>query len=179
MKKIAIVILIGICVRISLIILFQTYKYPVAWEYEQIAIHITEGRGFLYHHLGGAEYRSFCAPMYPYVCAGLYLLLGHLFFPVLIFQMLCSALVALLIYKTGKELFSESTGLCAALLVTLHPGLLYYDVFNLIPLSLDTLFITLLIYTAVRAKKDMSLLAPLAMGAIIGLGALTRNVIGA
>ena len=176
-NKILVIIVVVFTVRLFLSFALKTYQYPVAWEYEEIANNLVNGNGFLYHHLGNVAYRSFNTPLYSFLCAALYIVFNHSFLPVLFTHFLFSSLLAITIFYIGKRVFNEKIGFYSALLTSLHPAFIYYDVFNLIPLSIDAFFISFALLLSFRLKDSPSFKNQIALGAIIGLGTLSRGII--
>lgn len=177
-KKLIIILAAAFLVRIALIIAFKTYAHPVKWEFEEIINNILAGKGFLYGNFLGAPCRSLTTPLYTYLCAGIYLLTSHSYLAVLLLQALFSLALAAVIFNIAKALFDEDVAFIAAMLVAFHPGYVYYDVFNLVPLSIDSFFITVVTYLFLRFKDRPTASRALLIGGIIGLGALSRGMIG-
>lgn len=165
--------------RSILIIKYKTYIHPHLWEYEEITNNLISGKGFLYRHMGGAPYWSFNNPLYSFLCAGIYSVTRHNYLAVLLVQALFSIFLMLTIFYIGKILFSERTGLWSAIIVVFHPAFIYYDVFNLLPSSIDAFFIacSTLLFLLFLAKPNTLLI--LLTGISIALGTLSRGIIGA
>jgi len=178
-NKIIIVLVLLLLVRLFLIIHFKTYAHPKLWEYEEIANNLIAGKGFLYHHFGGVPYRSFNNPLYSFMSAGIYLITNHSYLAILLVQTLFSILLVYVIFCIGRLVFNDKIGLFSSILVAFHPSLIYYDVFNLIPFSIDLFFIALITLLFLRYKENTNNLKMLLAGAFIGLGVLSRGIIGA
>ena len=170
-----VVLAAGFLTRLALIVAFKTYAHPVAWEYETIANNLLDGKGFSYVFLK-TTYLSFNTPLFPYLCAGVYALTNHSFLAILLVQSLFTTALALVVFKIAKLVFSEAVGLLAAALVAFHPGLMYYDVLNLLPLSIDSFFIAAIIFVLLKNKERRSVRAMSLVGGLIGLAALSRGV---
>ncbi len=176
-RRLIIALAAAFAVRIILIVILGTYKHPVMWEYEDIVNNMLAGKGFLYNYLG-APYRSFNNPLYSFMCAGLYLLTNHSYFVILMVQSVFSILLALVIFNIARILFDEKTAFISAVLVAFHPAFVYYDVFNLVPLSIDSFLVASVVLFFLRFKARPTVLNISLVGALIGLGALTRGIIG-
>lgn len=172
------IILFAVSLRLFVIIKFNTYLKPNIWEHEEIANSLLLGRGFLYHFLGQAPYRSFNAPLYSVVCAIIYSLTGHSYFAVLFINSLFSVFLALIIYRIAKSLFNEWVGIFSALVTSFHPGFVYYDVFNLIPLSIDSFLIALIVFLFLKFRQRLNIINMSLVGIAIGIGFLSRGIIG-
>ncbi len=174
-KRLAIVLTVAFAIRMITIIAFRTYAHPVAWEYEKIVNNLLSGEGFVYY-LFNTAYRSFNAPLYSFLCAGIYLLTNHSYFAVLAVQSLFSMFLALVIFAIAKKMFNENVALISASLVSFHPGFMYYDVFNLIPLSIDAFFIATVTLLFIKFKERPTPLKILIIGGLIGIATLTRGI---
>jgi len=176
--KVVILLAAAFLIRLVLIIALKTYEYPVKWEYEVIVNNILSGKGFLYNFLQ-VPYRSFNNPLYSYICAGIYYITAHSYFAVLAVQSLFTVLLAAVVFNISKIMFNEKTGIMAAAIICFHPGLAYYDIFNLIPLSIDSFIIAAIALLFIKFKERPTPLNMALIGAIIGAGVLSRGIIGA
>lgn len=172
-----IVLAAAFTLRLALIVAFKTSAHPVAWEYEAIANNLLAGRGYSYDFLN-TTYMSFNTPLFGFLCAGIYAITNHSFLPILIMQSLFSSALALVIFKIAKLVFGEAVGLVAAALVAFHPGLTYYDVFNLLPLSIDSFLIAAITFLLLKNKERPTLKAMSFVGAVIGIAVLSRGITG-
>lgn len=164
--------------RVILIAVFRTYQHPVTWEYEIIVNNILSGRGFVYD-VFGVPYRSFNNPLYSYLSTLIYLATNHSYLAMLLVQSVVSVFLAVVIFNTGKTLFGDTAGLISAAATSFHPGLVYYDVFNLIPMSIDAFFIASAAFLFLRSKDSPTALNMSLVGGVIGLGVMSRGIIGA
>lgn len=151
----------------------QGFAHVERFEYETIAHNLLLGRGFGIEHLG-VWYRTFGSPPYSALCAGLYALAGHSPLVVLIAQALLSAVTTLGCYSVGRRLFSPATGLMAALAVTLHPGLFYYDTHKLHPLGFDAALAVVGIWLVLKLRDRVSQTTAFLAGVLHGLCVLER-----
>ena len=170
-----VVLAVAFLTRLALIVAFKTYAHPGAWEYETIANNLLAGKGFSYAFLN-TTYLSFNTPLFPYFCAGVYALTNHSFLAILLVQSLFTTALALVVFKIAKLVFSDAVGLLAAALVAFHPGLMYYDVLNLLPLSIDSFFIAAIAFVLLKNKERPTLKAMSLVGGLIGLAALCRGI---
>lgn len=171
------ILIMALAVRIILMLTLKTYQHPVVWEYEEIADNMLAGKGFVSYTFG-TNYRSLNAPIYSFLCAGTYLLANHSFLPVLLVQFIFSLFLTLVVFSIARRLFGERTAVLAALVTAIHPGFIYYDVFNLIPLSIDAFFIATSALLFLRFMEDPTTAKAMITGAVIGIGALTRGITG-
>lgn len=166
----------AIVVRLMAVVIMGSLGRPETFEYEAIARSLVAGHGFAYAHLGGVIYRSFTAPLYPWVCAGVYAL-GLGTGAVILLQIVAGAAHAALIGRLGERLFGPPAGLVAGMLVALHPGLVIYGSLKAHPLTFDALFVTLVVWQLVRLAERPTLRTGVVMGAVGGLAILSRPTI--
>jgi 4-amino-4-deoxy-L-arabinose transferase-like glycosyltransferase len=178
-SKLIMVLVASFLARLALIIGLKTYMHPRLFEYERIINNILSGSGFVTEHIGGAVYKSLNNPLYSYLCAFIYAVTNHSYMAVMVAQSLVSVLLGIVIFNIGKMLFDEKVGLWSAAVVVFHPGLLYYDIYTLIPMSIDTFLIALTVLLFLRFKEAPSAISIFAVGTCVGLGMLSRSMIGA
>lgn len=179
MRKWLIVLLgVVLAVKIFLIIAMKTYLHPVIWEYENIANNILSGKGFVLDNYLGTPYKS-VQPLYAFLCAGVYVVTNHNYFAVLLIQSVLSLCLVMVIFEIAKSIFGEKVAFLSALLTAFHPGFVYYDVFNLMPASMDLLMIATAVWLLIKCRERPTVLGMSLVGCSIGLGALSRGIIGA
>ena len=161
----------------ALILTFKTYAHPVLWEYETIADNLLAGRGYSFQFLN-TTYMSFNTPLYGFLCAAVYIATNHSHFPILAIQSLFTVALALVIFGIAKTVFTARVGLLAAALVSFHPGFVYYDVFNLLPLSIDSFLIAAIAFVLLRGRDKPKLWRMALIGALIGIAVLSRGITG-
>ena len=164
--------------RMALIVAFKTYAHPVGWEYEEIANNLLAGRGYSFEFLN-TTYWSFNTPLFGYLCAGIYAVTNHSYFAILVIQSFFTIALALAIFQIAKTVFNETVGLLAAALVAFHPGFMYYDVFNLLPLSIDSFLIAAITLLLLKHKDKPTAMAMSLIGGLIGIAVLSRGITGA
>ena len=163
--------------RVALIFTFRTNAHPVGWEYETIANNLLNGQGYSFEFLH-TTYRSFNTPLFGFLCAGIYTLTNHSYFIILLIQSFFTMALAMVIFQIAKLIFSEVVGLLAATLVAFHPGFVYYDVFNLLPLSIDSFLIAAIALLLLKQKEKATLISMSLLGALIGIATLSRGITG-
>ena len=172
-----IVLAAAFVLRIVLIVGFKTYAYPVVWEYEEIANSLLAGRGYSFEFLN-TTYWSFNTPLFGYLCAAIYAVTNHSYFAILIIQSSFTIALALTIFQIGKTVFNETVALLAAALVAFHPGFVYYDVFNLLPLSIDSFMISAITLLLLKHIDRPTSMAMSLIGGLIGIAVLSRGITG-
>jgi 4-amino-4-deoxy-L-arabinose transferase-like glycosyltransferase len=167
----------ALLLRIALIVVFKTYAHPEIWEFETIANHLLAGKGYSVRFLNN-NYKSFATPLFGFLCAGIYAVTNHSFFAVLLIQSLFSIGLALTVFKIATIVFNPRVGLLATVLVAFHPGFLYYDVFNLLPLSIDSFLIAAITFLLLKNKERPTLKSMSLIGSLIGIAVLSRGITG-
>lgn len=178
-KRLLIALGLALAFRIFLILAFKTYAHPVAWEYEDIANNVLRGNGFLYDGFLGAPYRSLTTPLYVFLCAGVYAVSNHSYLIVLLLQSIFTLCLAMVIFQIARNIFDENIAFLSGLLTAFHPGFVYYDVFNLIPLGIDSLLIASVVLLMLKYKDKPTVFGMAGIGCAIGIGGLSRGIIGA
>ncbi|MCZ6699737.1 MAG: glycosyltransferase family 39 protein, partial [Planctomycetota bacterium] len=114
------------------------------------------------------------APLYPYLLATIYTVVGHDLFAARMFQIVLGSCGCVFLAWTGRLLFRNPTGLIAGLLLALYPPAIFFDLI-IQKGSLGLFFSTLLLLLLARAsiRPNPGILA--AVGATLGLFALTRE----
>ena len=167
----------ALLLRIALIVAFKTYAHPEIWEYEWLANSLLAGKGYSIYFLNN-RYMSFNPPLFGFLCASVYAVTNHSFFAILLVQSLFSIGLALTVFKIATNVFNESVGLLAAGLVAFHPCFLYYDVFNLLPLSIDSFLIAAITFLVLKNKERPTLKSISLIGGLIGVAVLSRGITG-
>jgi 4-amino-4-deoxy-L-arabinose transferase-like glycosyltransferase len=171
------ILLSSFAVRIALILWFKTYASPVPWEYETIADNLLAGRGYSFeYHM--TTYWSFNTPLFGLLSAAVYYFTNHSFVPILLIQSFFSMCLARVIFAIGRNVFDEKVGLLAAAATAFHPGFVYYDVINLLPLSIDSFLIALATFFWLKFRSYATLRQVSLIGVVIGIALLSRGITG-
>jgi 4-amino-4-deoxy-L-arabinose transferase-like glycosyltransferase len=123
-------------------------------------------RALWYRWCGGR--RTYQGPMYPYLIALTYSLLGPAAGWVFAWQMLLGVVSIVLVHVVTRRYFGELAALVAAGLVLLYGPLLFYE-FALLRAALIVLFGLLLVYLLDRAHQRRTALAWLGVGVSLSL----------
>lgn len=174
-NKLLSLFILSLALRLIWIFIAGSHTHPQIWEYEVLANNLLDGRGFVCTHLG-TVYKSFASPLYPFLCAFVYLITNHSYTILLIAQACISSLVCVLIYKAAKDIFDHYTAILASVSAVMHPGLIVYTS-KLHPLVLDTFLIILVAFLFLRIKINLSLKYAISTGIASGLCILTRSTI--
>ena len=166
----------GSATKIAVILIQKTYLNPRTWEYEILANNLLQGVGYQIEHLQTLHY-SLGPPLYTFICAGIYWLIGHSFLVLLLLQVGLCALLSYAVLRIGEGLFGVRCGIIACGLVSFHPGLAFYAVRQIHPLLLDATLIALVCWNALRALNDPLRSKLILLGLVAGICILTRPTI--
>jgi Flp pilus assembly protein TadD/4-amino-4-deoxy-L-arabinose transferase-like glycosyltransferase len=136
----------------------------------------------LYHHLWAQKIVSgdilsggpfFRAPLYPYLLAAVYSILGTNFLLVFLIQNILGTAAIILVYLICREFFRPSIGYIAAILTAINGVAIFFECQLLLDFLLID-FILFIIYFLLAAARKGSSLYYLSAGISIGLFAITR-----
>lgn len=179
--KRSLAILLIICVmaffiRLAVFLWANERNLIQSFEYETLATNLINGRGFTLE-LFETTYHAAVAPLFPLLCALVYILFGHNVAYVVILQIGLNVLTCFFVFRIGDRIFSRKAGLLSAALLAVHPGMVVYSSIKLHSLSLTaclfsaTIFLILMTYDR-QSVKNQSIL-----GVVMGLAILDRPTI--
>ena len=119
--------------------------------------------------LGGEVF--YHAPLYPYLLAIAYSLLGHHYLPIYGLQILLGLGMIYLVYRIGRETASEWVGLAAAALLTLYAALPFFEL-KIMATSVAVFLGTAALALLAEAWRKGGSLRWALSGALIGAAAL-------
>ena len=160
--------------RVVAIAVTHSYRHPQLFESEDIANNLLAGRGFTYSNMG-VTYRSFNQPLCGMMQAAVYALTNHSHLAMLLLQALFSSLLCMTIWAIAIRLTTPRAALISAVLVGFHPGLAYYDVFQIVPLSFDAWCFALIILQFLRCWENPTASRLFTAGLYLGISALSRG----
>jgi 4-amino-4-deoxy-L-arabinose transferase-like glycosyltransferase len=112
-------------------------------------------------------------PGYSFVLAAVYKVFGERDAAAQIFQIVCDALAAVLVFLIAAELLSFGVGVLAGLLAALAPQFCWNSL-TLLPDTLSVPPVLLAVYLLLRARDGRSVLKALAAGALVGASCWLR-----
>jgi 4-amino-4-deoxy-L-arabinose transferase-like glycosyltransferase len=119
----------------------------------------------------------FQAPLYPYILAVLYKIFGPILDVVYLFQIAVAVAGIYALYRAGKALSDEKTGLWAAALGALYGGFFFYDV-QVQKESLAVAIVCFLLWILAEARRKQQFRLWLLAGVLCGfLGLLRENAL--
>lgn len=116
----------------------------------------------------------FQAPLYPYLLAVVYAVLGHRLDAVYLLQIGFAVAGIYALYRAGREMGGEGVGLAAAGLAALYGPFLFYDV-QLLKESLAVTTVSFLLWALAAARNRGALPVWFAAGVLLGVLALLRE----
>jgi Tfp pilus assembly protein PilF len=115
----------------------------------------------------------FMGPLYPYLLAFVYKVIGRDFMVVRMLQALGGALTVTLVFVIGRRLFRPSAALAGAALLALDGAMTFYET-QLLMEGLGTLLNCAALYLLVRSGAGISPRGTALAGLLLGLSALAR-----
>jgi 4-amino-4-deoxy-L-arabinose transferase-like glycosyltransferase len=143
-------------------------------SFGRLAQHWVEGKGFVFQE--GALPTTGRGPGYPLLLASLYLVFGNLFPASVLIHCLLGAFVCVVIYYSGKLVFGSWVGYTAAVIVALHPLLIWYSP-RLRYENLLTLLLAIAIFWSLKLQDTRSLKDAFLIGLFFGCAALVNQIV--
>ncbi len=112
-------------------------------------------------------------PLYPYLLALFYKIIGRDFFWLYMFQSFLGALTSMLLVVLGNRIFSRSAGIFGGLLYALYSPAIYFDGLVL-KVTLSAFLFTLALYFFLVRDRQQTAARCYFSGLFIGLACLTR-----
>ncbi|MDD5431477.1 MAG: glycosyltransferase family 39 protein [Candidatus Omnitrophica bacterium] len=171
--RLAVIVVVAIIVRIVCFLYYQAHSGIEPFEYEIIAENLIQGKGFIIG-VHGAIQRAAIAPVYPALCAIIYLLLGHHHSLVIFLQIAFNAGICIVIFSIARRIFDLKCAYFSAILVALHPGMIIYSATKLHSLSFYSFLICGSILLLVISLKRNKLSHKIILGILSGICVLER-----
>lgn len=176
-RWLGVMIILAVCLRLTAMALVGASHVPWEIEFEEIADHLVESGQyrFSFYRLTPALPTSFIPPIYPLLLAFTRVLGGTNSNIILqLIQIGVSCLVILFLYRFIIDLGGNPRqGLLAAFIGAVYPPFISYAV-DISTTTLETFFVILGIWMAVRAAKNHSLGSAILCGASLAMATLTR-----
>jgi Tfp pilus assembly protein PilF/4-amino-4-deoxy-L-arabinose transferase-like glycosyltransferase len=172
MKAAVLVLVAAAIIRLAYFLQYKAlvpyFATPVldAMYYDAWAGRVVMGQGY-------GPMPFYMSPMYPYILAAVYFVVGHSYTVVYVLQMILGLVNLLLTYALGRRLFGHKAGLIAMVLMTVYAPLVYLETKLLtetLAIALNLTFLLLLM----RAMKRPGLTGFLVAGIVMGLSAVCR-----
>jgi len=169
------IFIVSVIFKVLVLFLTKSYINPEAFECETVASNILAGKGFSCLWLGSVHYLAGGPPLYIGITTIIYFIFSHSYLAMMIMQAFFASFLAVVVYKIAVNLMDKKAALVAAVLTMFHPGIFYYDLKKLHPLSLDCLIFALIIFFTIKLKDNRKIINYLILGIVLGLGALERG----
>jgi 4-amino-4-deoxy-L-arabinose transferase-like glycosyltransferase len=151
------------------------------WEEGRIARSIAAGQGFSSPLFGNTGPTAWTTPVYPYLVAGVFRVLGIYSqasaWAILTLNSLFSALTCIPVYVVGRRCFDGRSALCAAGIWALFPYSVYFASGYVWGFCLDALMLTLVVWGTLAMEREARLTRWVGYGLLWGAAALTNAVI--
>jgi len=154
---------------------------PTLWEYENIAMNIINGKGFLYTwgieplKRFNIQFRSIQEPFFPICCAVIYYFTDHSIFTALILQILAASLIPIVIYFITDKIYGKKTAIVSSIFSIFVPGIIFYSSTKLHQMPLYSLFFCLSILLTLSFFEKPSSKNQILLGIILGISLLLRS----
>jgi 4-amino-4-deoxy-L-arabinose transferase-like glycosyltransferase len=151
-------------------------------SYDALARSLLEGRGYSftkswYPFTPANTPTAHWSFIYPLYLAGIYSITGyHPLAARLIQGAVGGALLCYLIYKIGRRVVNEETGLVGAGLAAVYGYFIYYNV-ALMTETFSIVLVLLVLYLSIELKDNPTLLRWVGLGISLGLAALLRQTV--
>lgn len=187
-KRLLILILVAtVLIRIPVAFLMgdQVTELPGIQDqisYDALARSLLDGRGYSFTK----NWYPFTPPytptahwsfLYPLYLAGVYAVTGyHPLIARLLQGAVGGALLCFLVYKIGRKVANEETGLVAASLAAVYGYFIYYNV-ALMTETFSIVLILLILYLSIELKENPTPIRWVGLGLSLGLAALLRQTV--
>ncbi len=171
--KLYAILFIAIAVRVACFLYYQAHSGIGVFEYEEVAVNLINGKGFTFGFLSTA-YRAGIAPVFPALCAFIYLLFGHHQALIVLLQIALNTATCALVFFIAEKFFDSKCGYLAAMLTALHPGLIIYSSTVLHSLSLYSFLLCSSFFLLVASLESRGLRYKVLLGLSTGLCVLER-----
>jgi 4-amino-4-deoxy-L-arabinose transferase-like glycosyltransferase len=174
-RALLLILLAGLVLRVVILVGASGVGARIVDEQQYLTLSrsLADGRGFATES-GPTSLRP---PLYPAFVAAVWTVTGLRTLAIVRgVQLVLALLTTYAVFRLGRMLFDERTGLFAAAIVCFYPPLLFANVL-LLTETLFTLLVVLMLLAYQRVLASGSAAAAFATGALIGLGALTRSVL--
>ncbi len=175
-KKLWILLLVSFVIRVLIFFRFQPWNELVVQK--QVLVFDSLG----YHNLAFCikDQLSFCGdafrtPGYPFFVAIVYSIFGSQPYTAIFIQIFLNLISIVLLYKIGKELFSEKAGFIAAVLFSLDLHHIIFIYYILTETIYTTVFLAALLFY-IKAIKTSNLKFFILTGLIYGISTLIRPI---
>lgn len=177
LKVLGIVLFASLIIKAAAIVflLYGLKIDPGGAIYDELIDNLIAGRGFVSYPAYPPElYRT---PLYPLIGAGIKLVFGGGFLPIIVAQVLMDILTCIVIYTIGLMIFNFKVGIISAAIAGVYPLSVYYAS-RVINETLFTLQISLILLTFLFIWRKPHLKGPyLLEGIMFGLATLCKPYI--
>lgn len=168
---IGVVFIIGLAIRLLSVMFLGGYSAPPVFDgisYDILATNMLSGNGFA---LGFAT--AFRPPGYPFFLALIYVIFGHHYEWIRVWQAVLGAISPLLMYASARQLWSWRVAGLAAMGMAVHPLLIYFTQ-AIYPETLAIFLICLLLVLAISPTGSVPVWRVLLIGLTLGVMSLIR-----
>jgi hypothetical protein len=177
--------LVGLALRLVAVAFFYQLQMPPArdhwvfgWETAKIAASIASSHGFSSPLHGFTGSTAWIPPLYPYLLAGIFKLLGiystSSAVAVLVVNSVFSAVTVIPLYRAACYLTDRQVAIVAGYIWALFPYAIYFSAHRIWSHTLAALLMTLMVAQGLRVLGSRRVVDWTVLGLVAGLNALTN-----
>jgi 4-amino-4-deoxy-L-arabinose transferase-like glycosyltransferase len=186
-QRLTLILAAAVLIRIPVALLMgdQVTELPGIQDqisYDALARSLLDGRGYSftenwYPFTPANTPTAHWSFLYPLYLAGTYAITGyHPLVARLLQAVVGSALLCFLVYKIGRRVVNEETGLVAAGLAAVYGYFIYYNV-ALMTETFSIVLVLLTLYLSIELKENPTTIRWVGLGVALGLAALLRQTV--
>ncbi|MBV8049642.1 MAG: glycosyltransferase family 39 protein [Acidobacteriaceae bacterium] len=181
-------VLVALTLRIGYIVVAHTYRFKAVddhfgfgFEMGRIGRSLAVGQGFSNPFHGVTGRTAWEPPLYPFLIAGVFKLLGVYTWTsavvLLIFNSLCSAITCVPMFQIARRCFDERVAVWSAWAWALLPAVIFWSTRYVWETSLATLLLAGIFWLVLLIERQDRLIPWLGFGALWGVAALTNTAL--
>ncbi|HXE13243.1 MAG TPA: glycosyltransferase family 39 protein [Bryobacteraceae bacterium] len=189
LTRLWLILLVALLLRIGYAVDYQHGKPEQAlgaisflYEPGNIAYSLATHHGFASPFRSDTGPTAWMTPVYPLVLAAIFRLFGlytyHAFLVAIAFNILCSALTCIPIYKIGREVESDALGALAAWFWAIFPNAIIIPTRDLWDASIAALLSAVILWATITTSRSRRWNAWIAYGCLWGLALMTTPTLG-
>lgn len=189
LTRLWLIVLVALLLRIGFAITYQRGKSEralgaISFLYEpgNIAYSLVTHHGFASPFRSDTGPTAWMTPVYPLILAAIFRLFGlytyHAFLAAIVFNIACSSLTCIPIYKVGGEVESDTLGALAAWFWAIFPNAVIIPTRDLWDASLAALLAAAILWATVATSRSHRLNAWIAYGCLWGFALMTTPTLG-
>lgn len=183
--KLWLILAVAFCLRVALVLFYEATTsrqalsvIPFLFEPGNIAFALSHGQGFSSPLRTPTGPTAWMAPVYPLILAAIFKLFGAYTSPAylaaVLFNILCSALTCIPVFKAGQRIAGPSVAVTAAWLWAIFPNAILLPVQSMWDTSLAALLAAVILYRTITLTRNSGLRDWCLYGLLWGLTLMTN-----